>query len=302
MKIALTGGTGFIGARLIDAALADGHHVTALTRRDQPERDGLTWVPGNLEDRPAIARLVEGADAVIHLAGVLNAPDAAGFEAGNVAGTLAMLAAGTAGAARRFVHVSSLAAREPKLSLYGASKARAEALVESSGLDWAIVRPPAVYGPGDRETLELFKMARLGVILMPPAGRMSLIHVDDLARLLLALAADPDAPVKTLIEPDDGTPGGWTHRAFAKALGAAVGKRAAVLTAPALFLRLAARADRLVRGDKAKLTPDRASYFAHRDWAVDPLRACPPDLWQPRIPTNQGLADTAAWYRAQGWL
>ena len=70
-----------------------------------------------------------------------------------------MLAAATAGGVRRFVHVSSLAAREPKLSLYGASKARAEELVHSSGLEWVIVRPPAVYGPGDKETLELFRMA-----------------------------------------------------------------------------------------------------------------------------------------------
>lgn len=301
MRIALTGGTGFIGARLIELALADGHQLAALTRREQPPRDGIEWIGGALEDRPAVARLVAGADALIHLAGVLNARDAAGFEAGNVDGTLAMLAAATAGGARRFVHVSSLAAREPKLSLYGASKARSEALVETSGLDWSIVRPPAVYGPGDRETLELFKMAKLGVILMPPGGRLSLIHVDDVARLLLALA-DAKAPAQILIEPDDSTPGGWTHKAFGDALGAAVGKRPLIVPAPAPLLRLAARADRLVRGDKAKLTPDRAAYFAHRDWTVDPARAAPPSLWAPRIPTPQGLADTAAWYRAQGWL
>ncbi|MEO7635402.1 MAG: NAD(P)-dependent oxidoreductase [Sphingomicrobium sp.] len=302
MRIALTGGTGFIGRRLIDLALAEGHQVTALTRREQPPAEGITWISGSLEDRPAVARLVEGGDALIHLAGVLNAPDAAGFEAGNVAGTLAMLAAMTASGARRFVHVSSLAAREPKLSLYGGSKARSEALVETSGLDWAIVRPPAVYGPGDKETLELFKMAKLGVILMPPSGRLSLIHADDLVRLLLALAAGPTAPTQILIEPDDGTPGGWTHKAFGEALGAAVGKRPAILSAPAPLLRLAAHADRLVRGAKAKLTPDRAAYFSHRDWTVDPRRGCPPDLWTPRIATIQGLADTAAWYRERGWL
>src|SRR5204862_6713781 len=141
-------------------------------------------------------------------AGVLKARDVSGFEEGNVAGTLAVLAAATAGGTKRFVHVSSLAAREPRLSLYGASKAKAEALVEGSGLDWAIVRPPAVYGPGDKETLELFKMAKRGLILLPPRGRVSLIHVDDLARLLLALA-DRSAPKRLLMEPDDGTPNGW---------------------------------------------------------------------------------------------
>jgi len=301
MRLAITGGTGFVGSHLIDAALAAGHEIKALTRREQPDRDGVDWVLGDLGTRDALEWLVDEADAIIHVAGTINAPNAAGFEKGNVAGTLAMLAAATAGGLRRFVHVSSLAAREPKLSHYGGSKARAEELVHSSGLDWAIVRPPAVYGPGDRETLELFRMAKLGLMLMPPKGRVSVIHADDLARLLLALAGH-DAPPNMLVEPDDGKPGGWTHREFARALAVAVGTRAAVVSSPGILLRLAARADQLLRGEKAKLTADRAAYFSHRNWVVEPKRAAPPQLWRPQIPTEQGLADTAAWYRAQGWL
>lgn len=301
MNIAITGGTGFIGAHLVEAALVAGHKVAALARREQAPRTGVTWVAGGLEDRDPLRRLATGADAIIHVAGLLNAPDQAAFDQANVTGTLAMLAAATAGGVHRFVHVSSLAAREPGLSMYGASKARAEELVMTSGLDWAIVRPPAVYGPGDRETLELFKMARLGLIFMPPPGRFSLLHVDDLARLLLALA-DPGAPSKLFVEPDDGRPAGWTHREFAAALGQAVGKRPLVITAPEAALRLAARADRLVRGDKAKLTLDRAAYFAHRDWVADPASAAPADLWTAAIPTEAGLADTARWYKNQNWL
>ena len=301
MKLAITGGTGFVGSHLIDQAVATGHRLSALTRRPQPPRDGVTWIAGNLGDREALTRLVEGADAVIHVAGLLSAANEAAFDRANVAGTLAMLAAATAAGNRRFVFVSSLAAREPGLSMYGGSKARAEELVRESGLDWSIVRPPAVYGPGDRETLELFKMAKLGLMLMPPDGRLSLIHADDLARLLLALAA-PGAPSGLTIEPDDGRPGGWTHRSFAAALGKAVGKRPLVLSAPASILHLAARADRLLRGAKAKLTPDRAAYFSHRDWLVDPGRAAPPGLWAPHVATGQGLADTAGWYRRLGWL
>jgi hypothetical protein len=105
-----------------------------------------------------------------------------------------------------------------------------------------------------------------------------------------------------MIEPDDGTPGGWSHRQFARALGTAVGKKPAVVSAPALLLRLAARADQLVRGGKAKLTSDRAAYFSHRDWVVDPKLGSPADLWRPQIATEHGLAETTAWYRAQGWL
>jgi nucleoside-diphosphate-sugar epimerase len=300
MRLAITGGTGFVGSHLIDVALGEGHEVAALTRREQTERARLSWIPGSLEDTDSLERLVDGADAVIHVAGVINA-NAAGFEKGNVAGTLAMLAAATAGGVRRFLYVSSLAAREPRLSQYGASKVRAEELVHGSGLDWAIVRPPAVYGPGDKETLELFRMAKLGVMLMPPRGRLSVIHVHDLARLLIALARS-GAPSSVLVEADDGKPGGWTHREFGRALGTAVGTSPAIVAAPGLFLRVAARADQLFRGPRAKLTVDRAAYFSHHNWVVEPKRACPPELWQPRIATPDGLAQTAGWYRDKGWL
>jgi nucleoside-diphosphate-sugar epimerase len=301
LKLAISGGTGFVGSHVIDAALAAGHEVNALTRRDQPQRDGVNWVGGSLSDRDSLERLVDGADAVIHVAGVINASDSAGFERGNVEGTLAMLAAATAAGVSRFVHVSSLAAREPKLSLYGASKARSEELVESSGLDWAIVRPPAVYGPGDKEMLELFKMAKLGLILLPPKGRVSFVHVDDLSRLLLALAA-PRAPARLIVEPDDGRSGGWSHKEFARALAKAVGRRSVSFSAPRGLMRLAAGLDRLVRGGRAKLTPDRAAYFCHPDWVVASGHSPPAGLWHPRIETQQGLVETADWYRAQGWL
>jgi nucleoside-diphosphate-sugar epimerase len=301
MRLAITGGTGFVGSHLIEIALAAGHRVKALTRRDQAPLDNLDWIAGDLSSRDALEQLVDHADAVIHVAGTINAPNSATFEKGNVHGTLAMLAAATAGGVHRFVHVSSLAAREPKLSLYGASKCRAESLVMSSGLDWAIVRPPAVYGPGDKETLELFRMAKLGLMLMPPKGRVSVIHADDLARLLLALAA-PTAPTSCLIEPDDGKSGGWTHREFARALADSVGTNAAVISSPGILLRLAARVDQLLRGEKAKLTVDRAAYFSHRNWVVEPKRAAPADLWHPEIDTVQGLAKTATWYREQGLL
>lgn len=301
MKLAITGGTGFVGRRLIDLALERGHDVQALTRRPQETRAGIDWIEGSLDDRDPLERLVTQSDAVIHVAGVINAPDAAGFERGNVDGTLAMLAAATAAGTRRFVHVSSLAAREPKLSQYGASKARAEDLVAGSGLDWVIVRPPGVYGPGDRETLELFKMAKAGLILLPPRGRVSFVHVDDLAALLLNLA-EREEPVKEVYEVDDGRPNGWTHREFADALAKAVGSRAISIATPSLLLRTGAMLDKLVRRGKAKLTPDRAAYFCHPDWVASSHKMPPADLWRPQISTPAGLAATASWYRQQGWL
>jgi nucleoside-diphosphate-sugar epimerase len=300
VKLAITGGTGFVGSRLIDTAVADGHQVRALTRRPMELRADVDWVAGALDQPKALDELVAGSDAVIHVAGVLTGRTAADFDRANVDGTQAMLEAAKAAGVRRFVHVSSLAAREPQLSLYGASKAKSEALVAASGLSYATVRPPAVYGPGDRETLELFRMAKLGVVLLPPKGRLSLIHVDDLVRLLLALAGN--AATGTIVEPDDGHPGGWSHKELAQALGNAIGRRGISLSVSASLLKLAARADRLLRGDKAKLTTDRAAYFCHPDWVVAPSRAAPPDLWRPQIATDDGLAATARWYAKQGWL
>jgi len=294
--VALTGATGFVGRATLARLLAAGHGVRALTRRPQPPRDGVTWIEGDLARPGALAA---GADALIHVAGVVNAPDPAGFVAGNVTGTAAVLAAARAAGVPRFVHVSSLSAREPQLSLYGASKHDAERLVEDSGLDWTIVRPAAVYGPGDLEMRDLFRAAAWGLALLPPGGTMSAVHVDDLARLLVILAGR-SAP-SVLYEVDDGD--AWTHAAFARAIGAAVGRRRVLsIHLPPAALRLAARLDRRLRGSGAKLTPDRVGYILHPDWVADPAACVPADLWQPSIPTRDGLADTARWYRANGLL
>lgn len=301
-RLALTGATGFLGSHVLEAALGAGYEVAALTRRPQPPRERVIWVPGDLADTEAMAHLTRGVEAVIHVAGVVNAPDAAGFEAGNVTGTLNLLDAARLKGIRRFVHVSSLAARELGLSAYGASKARSEKLLRASALDWTIVRPPAIYGPRDKEMFELFRAARWGVVPVPAQGRASMIHAADLARLLIALVPGGEGVTGQTFEPDDGRAGGWEHREMARAIGWAMGRRPFVpgLT-PAMLARIA-RFDGLVRGAKAKMTPDRAAYFSHPDWVSNPSGAVPAALWTPQIPTRDGLKQTAQWYRKAGWL
>jgi nucleoside-diphosphate-sugar epimerase len=246
---------------------------------------------------------VEGAEAVLHVAGVVNAPDPMGFHLGNVAGTEALVEAAELAGVPRFVFVSSLAAREPGLSAYGRSKRHAEEVVQTSTLDWTIVRPPAIYGPRDREMFELFRAARWGVVPMPPAGgRASVIHVEDLARLLVALLPADPALFRRIVEPDDGREGGWPHADLARAIGRAVGRDVRVPHMPKWALLAAARLDRLVRGKGAKLTPDRVGYMVHPDWVSRAGAAPPAELWQPEIPTEEGLAASARWYREQGWL
>ena len=297
----MTGASGFVGQVALRLAVRQGWHVRALVRSAQEPIDGVTWVNGALDSPEALTKMARGSDAIIHIAGVVNAPDLAGFEAGNVAGTLAVVEAARAANVERFIHVSSLAAREPQLSDYGASKAKAEVIVQASGLDWTMIRPPAVYGPGDRDNLELFKMAKLGFVTLPPAGKLSLIHVDDLARLLLAVIPFAEARAK-IYEPDDGVAGGWTHQSFAKAIGWALGKNITTLSLPRGVMMAGAKLDRLFRGDKARLTADRVSYFCHPDWVADPERAVPPEIWQPKVTTREGLKATAEAYRMAGWL
>lgn len=301
--LAITGATGFVGSALLDAALAEGHQVRALARREQAPRAGVEWVRGDLGDTGALAALVAGADAVVHVAGLTNTPDPAQFEIANVTGTAHVIAAMVEAGLRRLVLVSSLAAREPKLSAYGASKARAETLVEASGLDWTIVRPPGVYGPRDVDYLEMFRTAKWGFVPLPPGGASSIIHADDLARLLVTLAASNAAPTrKKIYEPDDGREGGWSHKELAAAIGRAMGRRVIAPHLPRPVLEAAAAADRIARGDKAKLTPDRVGYMCHPNWVARFDRKPPPGLWQPQIAGEEGLKATAEWYRREGWV
>ena len=301
MTIAVTGATGFVGQALLDQALETGQTVKALTRRDQLPRDGVDWVSGDLESAEALRALMRGAEAVIHVAGVVN--DAARFESGNVLGTLNVIEAAKAEGVQRFIHVSSLSAREPDLSAYGASKARAEKLIMASGLDWTIVRPPGIYGPRDVDYFEMFRLARWGVMPVPPKeGRASIIHVDDLARLLLALLPGGEGVSFRTFEPDDGRKQGWSHYEFARAVGWAMGRRPWVMHLSRASLDRAARADRFVRRGKARLTPDRVGYMAHPDWVVTHEARPSRSLWQPLVPTREGLKATAEWYRKERWL
>ncbi|MBA3677606.1 MAG: NAD(P)H-binding protein [Sphingosinicella sp.] len=298
--LAITGGTGFVGQHLLRIALEAGFEVRALTRGRKAPGDGIIWVDGALDRPESLAELVAGSDAIIHVAGLISG-DKEAFEAVNIGGTASLIDAARKAGVRRFVNMSSLAAREPELSDYGWSKARAERLVAASGLEWTIIRPPAVYGPGDRETLELFKMAKRGIVALPPKGRFSLVHVDDLCRLTLSVLDEPDT-ISEIYEPDDGREGGWGHRHFARVLGRIYGKRAATFSVPKPLMRGIARLDKLFRGKKAKLTRDRVDYFCHPDWVVTAERRPPPALWKPEIRTPTGLKQTASWYAAEGWL
>lgn len=296
--VAVTGATGFVGAETVDQLLAAGFTVRALARRAQKEHAGVTWVTGDLHTPDALDTLLAGADRVLHIAGVVNAPDRTGFEAGNAIGTANVIAAMQRADLRRLVHISSLAARQPGLSDYCWSKHLAEENVLSSGLDWTIVRPPAVYGPRDTEFRELLRVARRGILPIPPKGRASLIHVRDLAALLVALCGTAgDSHIGATWEVDDNAPGGLSHPELAAAFGRALGRKVRAIPLPRTLLMSFAGIDRLARGKHAKLTPDRVRYMCYPDWVADPAKKPPVDFWLPQIGTDTGLAEIAAGFR-----
>jgi uncharacterized protein YbjT (DUF2867 family) len=298
--LAVTGGTGFVGTHLLRLAGDSGYRLRALTRGGRPPEEKIDWVEGALDRPDSLLKLCQGADAVIHVAGLINGAGRSAFEKVNVEGTRRLVDAARAAGIRRFVHISSLAAREPKLSDYGWSKARSEREVAASGLDWSVIRPPAIYGPGDRETFALFRMARRGFVVMPPRGHFSIIHVEDLCRLILALLDEPESFAETY-EPD-GREGGWDHRHFARTLSRQFGRRATTLAMPRFLLHGIGAVDRMVRRRRAQLTADRVRYFCHPDWVVTARHRPPPSLWKPAVATSAGLKATAAWYREQGWF
>lgn len=299
--IAITGATGFVGQMVCDLARERGDALRALARTVPGDRVDVEWIEGSLENSEVLSRLVEGAQAIIHIAGLTNTPDPAQFATANVDGTRALLRACRNQNISRFIFVSSLAAREPELSAYGASKAAAEDAVRESGLDWTIVRPPAVYGPRDRDMLDLFRSARRGLVPLPPGGATSIIHVRDLAALLLDLVP-AKATRHQLYEPDDAREGGWSHGELAQAIGRAVGRKVFAPSLPRSILSFAARMDRLMRGDGAKLTADRVGYMCHPNWVARSEFRVPSELWNPEITGANGLAETAQWYRDAGWL
>jgi nucleoside-diphosphate-sugar epimerase len=304
LTLAVTGGTGFVGRHALATALRRGHQVRALARSAQPPRENLAWVPGSLTDAPALESLVQGADVVLHIAGVTNAPSRTAFEAGNILGTAFLR---RAAAARPLVHVSSLSAREPQLSTYGWSKLMGEAVARGSAGPVAIVRPPALYGPGDREFLELLRTARSGFLPMPRGARTAMLYGPDLADALIALAEDLAGPARSAggsYEIDDGA-GHHDAAAMAQAIGAALGRPVRPLTIAPALLHLAARADTTaarLSGRTPRLTPDRAGYMAHPDWSADSSPLLALRLWQPATPLREGMAATAAAYRAEGLL
>ena len=310
--IALTGSTGFLGARLIDRLVAAGYSVNALVRREQPDKEGVSYVIGDLFNEQAIADLFVGTEAIIHCAGLTKALTREDYFAINEQGTLRLLeAAAKTNGFKRFVQVSSLSAREPELSDYGASKAAADNRLTANNWPFETIalRPPAVYGPGDMELLQALKLARgaFGVKVYPsPSGLTSkagFIHVDDLSDALIAALSEPITD--KICEVDDGKPGGYAPQEIARAMTADLDTGPKVIALPGLlrsFVGSIGDSIALFTEKPSKVMTEQLRYLAHPDWSVHAEDQWRPSTWQPKYQLQDGMAKTIKWYQDNNHL
>lgn len=320
--VLVTGGTGFIGSRLVERMLARGLPVRCLVR-DRRNLRHLAGLPvelaqGDLAAGTGLPPALAGVDTVFHLAGVTKALDVRDYYAGNRDATRNLAEASRL--VKRFIHVSSLAAAGPSLdgqpfqetaqphpvSHYGRSKLQAEMALHSTSL-WPrtiIVRPPVVYGPRDTDVFAVFRLAAWGYAVQ--IGRsesyFSLIHVDDLVDGLLAAA-------------DSGVGGGATYylantdpvswRAFAETAGRAMGRKIRHAGLPLWVAYGAGFASEVVarlRGKPSILSREKIREARYRHWVCDSSRARKDFGFSPRLSVEAGVKQTIGWYRASGWL
>ena len=294
---------------MVRRLLADGWRVRALVRRAGHGPASATLIHGSLEDEDSLARLVAGVDAVVHCAGLVRAARAERFDAVNETG-VARLAAAAAGRSPppRFILMSSLAAREAGLSAYASSKRAGERALarHGDGLPWTVLRPPAVYGPGDRATLDFFRLCGRGFALLPggAAGRLSLIHGADLASAVAALLASGAGAGETF-EVRDGQAEGYSWADMADAAGRALGRPLTRIVPPRPLIEALAAINQGVRrmvGGAPFLSRDKIKELYHDDWTCRLNPIAEVTGWRPRITIDEGFAQTIAWYRAEGWM
>jgi nucleoside-diphosphate-sugar epimerase len=304
--IAVTGATGFIGAMLVDHLLAAGWNVRALVRsrsaHRMPEKPGLEAVIGSLQDGESLQRLVQGAAAVVHCAGVVRGATAADFNAVNVAGLERLVRAVLCLSPRpRFLSLSSLAARAPELSHYASSKRQGELALAAMAedMEWVALRPPAVYGPGDREMLPLFQWMGRGIlpVLGEPHARVSLLYVEDLCAAVFSWLNAGSCRCG-VYELNDTQTGGYSWDEIIAKVSALRARRIIGLPLPAALLKSIALINvaiaRLI-GYAPMLTPGKVRELRHPDWVADNSALTAAIGWQPVFSLEQGLQRTMGW-------
>jgi dihydroflavonol-4-reductase len=326
MRVALTGASGYTGGRLLRALRSRGDEVSALVRPASVS-EGLRGseadlVEGDLASREALARLVEGADAVLHVAAVYRTaghPDSY-YRDVNVGGTERLLEAAAAAGVRRFVHTSTVGVHghvsDPPADesapfnpgdIYQETKAEAETLAldfhRRRGLPLAVVRPGAIYGPGETRFLKLFRAIARGRYAIVGSGETFYhpVYIDDLVRgFLLALDRDEAVGESFLIC----GPEYVSQKDLAALIARHTGGRVLPFRIPAAPVQLAGDLVEAVCvpfGIDPPLHRRRVDFWTKsRAFSIEKARRVLG--YDPQVHLDEGLARTAASYREAGWL
>lgn len=295
--VLLTGATGFIGHNLQKALHTKGIPVRAVVRPASAHKSSLAedsdCVLAELSDRAALAAAIGNSRAVIYCAGSVRGRSLEDFDAANVSGVRSIVdAMNTAPASVPLLLISSLAASRPQVSDYANSKFLGEQeVINKADFPWSIFRPPAVYGPGDKEMLPILKLARKGLITPagPPDQRLSLIHVEDLTGAILAWLDSWENCSSRVFTLDDGHADGYDWQQIANA---ANGGRYHRLNIPGWFLmglgHLNLAISRVLRYSPM-LTPGKARELTQTDWLCNNKDLSVATGWSPRITLEAGI-------------
>ena len=324
-KVFITGGTGFIGSHLAEALLARGYGtVRCLVRSELKWLEGLgvEVVHGDLMDGAALREGVRGVDYVYHVAGVTRTPDWAVYERANVVATVELLRAveEVNPGVEKVLVTSSLAAVGPceggvadettplaPISNYGRSKAEMERAVAPffARLPLVVVRPPAVYGPREADIYTFFKTVKYGVCPMVGDGReaeLSLVHVRDLVRGMIDAAEHPSTAGETYFLSSDDF---YSWREVKAAATAALGRGALTIPVPrGLVGAVGAGVEAVskVVGAYPPLNREKAREILETCKMCSVEKARRDFGYRQQVPLDEGVRETVAWYRAEGWL
>lgn len=301
---AVTGATGFVGKHLVRELIAQGFQVQALTRRPQPATDNITWIEGDLDNLPALEKLVETADVLFHVAGLVKARRKKDFDRVNSQSVQTLLNVIRESTARpHFILLSSLTARERHLSSYAQSKRRGEEiLTEQAGdLPWTILRPPGIYGPHDMETLKIFKAVTCRITPLPGGtdNRASWIYAPDLARAMIAVALNVNC-FGQILDVDDGTPNGYSNQDMYITAANILNIRAFQVVVPKVVLKFIAHINVLfstILGYTPMVTPEKVNELCYPDWICRGPHVMRMTEWKPETDLKQGFKKTLKWYK-----
>ncbi len=303
--VALTGATGFIGASILYKLMEAECRVRALYRHPSARHcfrsPGIEWVQGRLEDLPSLIRLLEGVDTLIHCAGLVRGIDEGAFNRINVDGVARLVQAlEHLHSSPRFLLVSSLAARSPQLSPYAASKKGGEEVLShgSIRLSWVALRPPAVYGPGDRETAPVLRWMSKGIapLVAPDSSRFSMVFVDDLADAVIDLMKSPVWSGQ-VFELHDGHENGYCWREVIDTVSTVIQRPIRRIVIPPPLISAAAAVNLTAArwlGYAPMLTPGKVRELRHPFWVASNESLSRQTGWKPKIPLADGMKRTFA--------